>query len=44
MATSATRLYLKKPKTKRRGIHSKNSASTNKGSKNYKKLYVGQGR
>ena len=29
---------------KRKGVHSKSKTSSNKGSKNYKKKYVGQGR
>ena len=29
---------------RRKGIHAKSKTSTNKGSKNYKKQYVGQGR
>jgi len=33
-----------KEKQKRPGIHSKNKAGRNKGSKNYKKRYRGQGR
>ena len=32
------------PSQKRPGIHSKNQSSSNKKSKNYKKLYRGQGR
>jgi len=34
---------LKKPKVKRPGIHAKTKASKLKSSKNYKKLYTGQG-
>lgn len=46
MATKAAsaRVYLKKPKVKRRGIHAKTVQSKNKGSKNYKKVYNSQGR
>lgn len=33
-----------KPKIKRKGIHAKTKTSKSKSSKNYKKLYVGQGR
>jgi hypothetical protein len=33
-----------KPKKKRKGIHSKKKDSKNKTSKNYKKVYVSQGR
>ena len=32
-----------KPKTRRKGIHAKTKISLNKNSKNYKKLYNGQG-
>ena len=34
----------KKPKKKRPGVHSKKSTSKLKSSKNYKKLYNGQGK
>ena len=34
---------IKKPKVKRPGIHSKTKTSSSKTSKNYKKLYKGQG-
>ena len=34
---------IKKPKTKRPSIHSKTKTSSSKTSKNYKKLYKGQG-
>lgn len=45
MATQGnTRLYTKKQKVKRPGIHSKNKAGRIKGSKNYLKRYRGQGR
>ena len=33
-----------KPKKRRKGIHSKTKQSKNKNSKNYKKVYRGQGR
>lgn len=36
--------FTPKPKRKRKGVHSKNKSSKLKGSKNYKKLNVGQGR
>jgi len=36
--------YLKKEKKKRSGIHAKTKTSKNKRSKNYKKLYNGQGK
>lgn len=36
--------FLKKPKTKRKGIHAKSKTARNKSSKNYKKLYRAQGR
>ena len=36
--------FLKKSKTKRKGIHAKSKTSSNPGSKNYKKPYRAQGR
>lgn len=36
--------FLKKPKVKRPNIHAKTKASKLKSSKNYKKLYTGQGK
>lgn len=36
--------YKKKPKVRRPGVHSKSKTSHLKSSKNYKKLYRGQGR
>lgn len=33
-----------KPKKNNKGIHAKTKQSKNKNSKNYKKVYVGQGR
>jgi hypothetical protein len=36
--------YYKKPKVRRKGVHSKNKQSRVKTSKNYKKPYRGQGR
>lgn len=36
--------FLKKPKVKRPGVHAKTKASKLKSSKNYKKLYTGQGK
>lgn len=36
--------YKKKSKVKRPGVHSKSKSSHLKSSKNYKKLYRGQGR
>ncbi len=48
MAKSKTTLgvksYRKKPKVSRPGVHSKKKHSNNKKSKNYKKLYRGQGK
>jgi hypothetical protein len=41
--TSSVISYIAKPKRKRPGIHSKSKASKLKNSKNYKKLYIGQG-
>ena len=35
--------FLKNPKVKRPGVHAKTKASKLKSSKNYKKLYTGQG-
>lgn len=42
--SSNTLAFLKKPRKKRKGIHSKSKASKHKGSKNYLKRNVGQGR
>jgi hypothetical protein len=39
----ATNVFIVKPKKNNKGIHSKKKASKLKSSKNYKKLYVGQG-
>ena len=36
--------YYKKPKVRRKGIHSKTKQSKVKSSKNYKKTYRGQGK
>ncbi len=36
--------YFAKPKIKRPGVHSKCKSSQHKGSKNYRKLYRGQGK
>lgn len=36
--------FKSKPKVKRPGIHAKTKASKLKSSKNYKKLYTGQGK
>jgi len=36
--------YRDKAKKKRPGVHAKSKTSNNKGSKNYKKRYVGQGK
>ncbi len=36
--------YYKKPKVKRKGIHAKSKQSSLKSSKNYSKVYRGQGR
>ena len=38
------RLYTRKQKVKRPGVHSKNKAGRSKTSKNYLKRYRGQGR
>lgn len=42
--SSNSRTFTRKIKRKRPGIHAKNRAGRNKGSKNYLKKYVGQGR
>jgi hypothetical protein len=42
--TSTVKTHISKPKTKRKGVHSKKKSSTNKTSRNYKKSYKGQGR
>lgn len=42
--TTSTANIRKKPKIKRKGIHSKKKSSKSKKSKNYKKVYRGQGR
>ena len=42
--TSISSSFLSKVKTKRPGIHSKKKSSKGKNTKNYKKLYRGQGR
>jgi hypothetical protein len=41
--SSSTPTKIDKPKRKRPGVHSKSKTSKLKGSKNYKKLYRGQG-
>jgi hypothetical protein len=42
--TTSASSFIKKPRKKRKGVHSKNNTSKLKGSKNYKKLNVGQGK
>jgi hypothetical protein len=42
--TSVTKSFLAKPRTKRKGVHSKKKHSKSKQSKYYKKAYKGQGR
>lgn len=42
--TSNVRTHLSKSKKKRPGVHSKKKCASSKKSKNYKKLYRGQGR
>tara|TARA_R100000152_G_C6711407_1_gene138961 strand:+ start:126 stop:257 length:132 start_codon:yes stop_codon:yes gene_type:complete len=37
-------VFEKKKRTKRKGVHAKSKTSTLKKSKNYKKLYKGQGK
>jgi hypothetical protein len=41
--TSSVTNYITKPKRKRPGVHAKSKTSKSKNSKNYKKLYIGQG-
>ena len=43
MARLVASVYSKKQKVKRKGVHAKSKTSKNKGSKNYKKQYIGQG-
>jgi hypothetical protein len=42
--TTTVNNFLAKPKRKRPGVHSKKKTSKLKSSKNYKKLYRGQGK
>lgn len=42
--TTTNSTYRDKPKVKRSGIHAKTKTSKIKSSKNYKKLYKGQGK
>lgn len=42
--TTSASSFLKKPRIKRKGVHSKKKTSNNKNSKNYKKRYNGQGK
>jgi len=42
-STNTVKQFEKRSKRKRKGIHAKTKASKLKGSKNYKKLYTGQG-
>ena len=42
--SSNSRTFTRKIKRKRPGIHSKNKSGRNKGSKNYLKKNIGQGR
>ena len=44
MARIQVSTYYKKPKKKRPGVHAKTKTSKSKHSKNYVKLYKGQGR
>ena len=41
--TSSVTSYIAKPRKKRPGVHAKSKTSKLKNSKNYKKLYIGQG-
>jgi hypothetical protein len=42
-SSGPVRIFKLKTKTKRKGIHAKTKMSKNKGSKNYKKISIGQG-
>jgi hypothetical protein len=42
--TSSVVNFIAKPKRKRPGVHAKSKTSKLKNSKNYKKLYIGQGK
>jgi|TARA_B100001094_G_scaffold174502_1_gene168715 hypothetical protein len=44
MAKQIVGNYYKKPKKKRKGIHAKSKTSSLKSSKNYRKVYRGQGK
>jgi len=44
MAIRNTQTFREVKKIKRKGIHAKSKTSSHKHSKNYKKIYVGQGR
>lgn len=44
MAKQTISIKIEKPKTNRHGVHAKTKTSKLKSSKNYKKLYKGQGR
>lgn len=43
-ASVGTKVFIPKPKRRRKGIVSKNNTSNVKSSRNYKKSYRGQGR
>jgi hypothetical protein len=43
-SSAPSRVHLAKPRKKRPGVHSKKKSSKSKKARNYKKLYVGQGR
>ncbi len=44
MARGVSFVYRYKTKKRRPGVHAKTKTSKCKGSKNYKKIYIGQGR
>ncbi len=44
MAKAVSFAYIHKPKKRRPGVHAKTKTSKCKGSVNYKKIYIGQGR
>lgn len=43
-STESSNSFRAKPKKNNKGVHSKTKQSKNKNSKNYKKVYVGQGK
>jgi|688.fasta_scaffold644418_2 hypothetical protein len=43
-STESSNSFRAKPKKTNKGVHAKSKESKNKNSKNYKKVYVGQGK